>query len=486
MTEATGRLNSSVTPEARDIVLTRTDTPEAREELRIGAEVDRAHLVMLATEGLLDRAAAGTILAAISELETNGFSAVFAASMPRGPYLAYEAAIDELVGGGRGGAMHLGRSRNDRTATVHRISMRADLTTTFEVASRLLDALLDGAKRHSSSMLLARTHGQTAQPSTFGHYLGALASATLRDIEGFVAAFDEIEACPLCAGAVAGTTVPVNARLVSDLLGFQHPIANSHDAIASRNYVLRIAGAAAILGITLSRTSRDLQYALSDQVVSLALPDDLVGSSSMMPQKRNPFLLEHVDGKAGLLVGNFVAAATAMHCSSFTNTIAANAEAQSVVADTCRRLREACLLLALMVERISGETARNESLARDSMASATALAEQVSLSSGKPFREVHHAIGAIISEVLSEGAGFDDVVARVGSRFGQHIPRCRFDPVLVATQMARFGGGPASDDAASDLARIHDALQTVRGALDRRRARWSESHYHLSQVVAQW
>ena len=159
------------------------------------------------------------------------------------------------------------------------------------------------------------THYQAAVPTTYGHHLGGVAGAIDRDLEALAAASAGLDTSPLGAGVGHGTTQPIAPVRTAALLGFERPAPHSLDAVASRDVVLRLLAAAAVLGVTASRLAADLLLWTTAEFAFLELPDELVGSSSAMPQKRNPFLLEHVKGRSARAAGAFVAAATAMHAS---------------------------------------------------------------------------------------------------------------------------------------------------------------------------
>src|SRR5262249_17458275 len=202
-------------------------------------------------------------------------------------------------------------ARNDLNATVLRIRLRQPILRLLSESLRLQAVLLRRARKFRRIVMPAYTHYQAAVPVTYGHYLAGVAGALERDILGLIEGSRELDFCPLGAGSVGGTTLPIDQQRTASLLGFSGPVLHSIDAVASRDIVTRMLAAISILGITLSRLAADLLLWTTSEFGFLKLPDRLVGSSSMMPQKRNPFILEHVQGRSAAAIGAFVAAATA-------------------------------------------------------------------------------------------------------------------------------------------------------------------------------
>lgn len=165
-------------------------------------------------------------------------------------------------------------------------------------ASRLLAALIHRARAEAALVMPGYTHLQPAQPVTLGHYLSGVACAVVRDVRGLTSAIDGMGVCPLGAGALAGTTLPIRPLRTAELLGFDKPVKHSLDAVATRDFVLRLLSASAIFGVTLTRLASDLLLWSSAEFGLISFPDRLSGSSSMMPQKKNAFPLELIQGRA--------------------------------------------------------------------------------------------------------------------------------------------------------------------------------------------
>uniref|UniRef100_A0AAU2W0J1 argininosuccinate lyase n=1 Tax=Streptomyces sp. NBC_00008 TaxID=2903610 RepID=A0AAU2W0J1_9ACTN len=443
------------------------------QELCAISEVDRAHLIVLTERGIVDRDRAAALLRAIEELRGQDFAPVRARPMPRGVHLACEGPLIEQLGERTGGILHTGRSRNDLNATTTRLKVRGPYLALIDAADRLAGVLLDKAGEYQGVVMPAYTHGQPAVPIGYGHYLAGVAGAVLR--ASLLDAGRQIDVNPLGAGAIGGTSVPIDPRRTAELLGFSSAAPNSVDAVASRDFVLDLLSASAVLGVALARTGQDLSTWTSEEFGLLRVGDTLVGSSSMMPQKRNPFLLEHIQGRSAASLGAFVGAATAMTTGGYTNAIAVGTEAAHHLWPGLSDTTDAVTLLNLVVAGTEPEPERERMTERavDGFTSATYLAERLVLD-GTPFRSAHHLVGETVLGALDSGRSLVDAARLPAVEDGGLAPG------LVA-QACAHGGGPGSTaDGTSALATRRDVLKAE---LTARRTRWSDGSALLNRAV---
>ena len=479
--EHTGRLQQSVTDEARRILFGATSDAAIDADLRHIAEVDRAHLVMLAERRLIPAAHARGLLAAIDALAASGFAALRGQPAPRGVYLLYEDHLIRTLGPEVGGMLPTGRSRNDLGATIFRLRLRAPVLALLGEAQRLLAILVRRAERYRGVCMPAYTHYQAAVPISYGHYLAGVACAITRDADGLAAASAELDTCALGAGAVGGTTLPIDAERTAALLGVRRPVAHSIDAVASRDLALRLLAGAAILGVTLSRAATDLLLWTSSELGLLWLPDHLVGSSSMMPQKRNAFLLEHVQGRSTAALGALVTAATAMHAKPFTNSIAVGTEGVAPLEGALRATREASLLLRLV---LAGATPQPEAMAARAAAgytTATELANRLVATGQLSFRSAHHAVGALVQGAIARGEPLDRAVADWPLAGAAELGG--LDPAAVA-QASAYGGGPGDRSMDACLQELRAGWRERAAAIALRRRGWQAAAHQLDAEVA--
>ena len=481
--ENTGRISRSISPSARRILFGDNANESIGAELKYISQVDRAHLVMLSECGLIESSRATKLLWLIRELEASGFAPLADKSAVRGLYLLYEDYLIERLGTETGGILHTARSRNDLNATVLLIRLRSPYLKLLREASRLLAVLLRRARCFAGTVMPAYTHYQAAVPITYGHYLAGIASALARDINGVLETGVDLSRCPLGAGAVGGTSFPIHTGRTAELLGFEASVAHSIDAVASRDFILRLLSGATILGVTLSRLATDLLTWTTAEFGFLELPDQLVGSSSMMPQKRNPFLLEHVQGRSSSALGAFVSAATAMHAKPFTNSISVGTEAVSHVWPALQNITEAALLARLVV---SGAKPIPEAMlerAERGYITATEFANRLVTCQGMPFRNAHHTVGALISEAIENHDSLPQVIAQWQGAGDCASSFAGLDSESVARSSVH-GGGPGDASLRSCL----QILQSEWGRLTRARReqedRWTTAEKALRAAVS--
>ena len=480
--EDTGRLRKILDWRARAIVFGDCAASAVDDELRFQVDIDRAHLVMLVERNLLPQASARQLLAAIDTLVAQDFAPLRHRPAPRGSYLLYEQWLIETLGESIGGAAHLGRSRNDIAATMLRLRMRPACTCLVRELLRLLVVLIRRGHRYATLTMPIYTHYQAAAPVTYGHYLAGVALALLRDLQGIEDACHDLDRCPLGAGAAGGTTVPIDTDRTARLLGFRRGVQHATDAVASRDGALRLLAATTVLGVTLSRLAADLLLWSTAEFDLVRFPDELVGSSSMLPQKRNPFLLEHIQGRAGAPLGAFTAATMAMHAKPFSNSVVVGTSGVLPLWKALGDITDATLLARLMVAGAGPRGDRMHQLAADGFTPATELANQLVREAGLSFRQAHHRIGELVTIAAGRGEALEAVAAEFFVSLGLPADLARTDPGAIGASAA-YGGGPAL----ASLARVLTDLRkewsaAARRLADRRRA-WREARRELAAAV---
>ncbi len=434
-------------------------------------DINQAHLLMLHRAGLVAGEPAARIARALVRIEEEGPDAFELDPAREDAFFNYEAKLIALAGPD-GGRLHIGRSRNDILATHDRMRARDLLLDLADALAAVQDAALAGAERHAAAVMPGYTHLQPAQPITYGFYLAGVAQSTARDARRLSQAWEDADLCPLGAGALAGTSFPVDRVHVAQLLGFPGIVGHALDAVASRDFALEILSAMMIAGVGWSRVAQDFYVWTTAEFGLLQFPDGVAGTSSIMPQKKNPVLLEHLKGKGAHLLGLLTAAAATIRGTHFTHSGDASRESMRSFWEAGDECLSALKLLALAVRSAEPDREMMRRRAAEDFSTVTDLADEIVRRSGISFREAHHVVGAVVREALSRGMGAHQIdsgmidaaaTAELGRRLdmpGDLVARC-LDPER-SVAMRTLPGGPAQRPLAELVANSRIWLQAAR------------------------
>jgi len=418
--KVTERLAEAAAPEVVEYLY----LPRLREEFGSSfahmTAVNRAHVLMLAKQRIISLPAARKILRALAALERRGVRGFRLDPQLEDTYFNYEAAVIKLTGTDIGGQMHTARSRNDLGATITRLMIRDTLLEYVPLLFQARRTALAQARRYASIVMPGYTHLQPAQPLTFGHYLVGIAAALERDTRRIAGAYESANRSALGACALAGTTFPIDRALPARLLGFDGIVEHTLDAVASRDFALELLAGWAIFGLTCSRLAQDCYIWFTHEFGSVDFPDRVAGTSSIMPQKKNPVVLEHLKGKPAHLLAAFVSMAAAVKMTNFTNTVDGNRESTHWLWHARDEARACAVLLNLVLATARPNAALLEARARADFSTATDLADLLVRSGRMSFREAHHVVGGVVREAIAAGLRADqiggDLVDRVARR----------------------------------------------------------------------
>ncbi len=366
----------------------------------------RAHAEMLAAVGVIsadDNKAIQKGLDAIAgEIERGEFTYSKALE---DIHMNIEARLKELIGE-PAGRLHTARSRNDQVATDFRLWTRTACESTAIGLRLLCKALAQKALENADAVMPGFTHLQTAQPVTFGHHLLAYAEMFSRDAGRFDDAAKRMNECPLGAAALAGTSFPIDRKRTAKALGFDHPCANSLDAVSSRDFAMEAMAAAAIAATHLSRLGEELVIWTSAPFNFVRLSDAFSTGSSIMPQKRNPDAAELVRAKVGRIVGSLNSLLIVMK----GLPMAYAKDMQEDKATTFQCFDDLALALAAMAGMIEDLIVNRDAMkqaAGGGYSTATDLADWLVRTLNMPFRDAHHVTGAVVALAEKKGATLD-------------------------------------------------------------------------------
>jgi argininosuccinate lyase len=421
----------------------------------------KAHVRGLARVGLLTDEERDTVLAALDqvgvEMETGSFAFT---DSDEDIHTAIERRVTEIAGPA-GGKLHTARSRNDQVATDLRLWCKRELR---DVALRLVEmqeALLEQALEAGDTYLPGYTHLQRAQPVLLSHHLMAHGWALGRDVSRLLDTIDRLDVSPLGAGALAGSSLPIDPVGNADDLGFAKPFDNSLDAVSDRDFVAEAVFDLALIGIHLSRIGEEWVLWTSGEFGFARLDDGYSTGSSMLPQKKNPDIAELARGKSGRLIGNL----TGLLATLKGLPMAYNRDLQEdkePLFDSVEQVTLAVAALTGMIATATFNADAMQSAADEETMAATDLAEFL-VRGGMPFREAHAVVGAHVQKCLAGEGTLSELVA-ADPLLGDEAALLVRPGVGVTMRSSRGAAGPEARDAQveSYRAMLADELRSIR------------------------
>ncbi len=439
-------------PVYRDTVLAPLFDIARRHHAAGFARIDRAHLVMLAETGILPRPVAGDIARALAaiEAEVDPAAQVYDGSVEDW-FFQVEAELAARLGPDAAGRLHTARSRNDIDHTLFKMALKARIDAFLGQARGLLAALIDKADAEIATPIVAYTHGQPAQPTTFGHYLAAAVEVLIRDIERVEAARVLSDLCSMGAAAITTSGFPIDRARVARLLGFAAPQRNSYGCIAAVDYITASYSAVELTLLHLGRVIQDLQVWSAFEVGQIRVPDAFVQVSSIMPQKRNPVPIEHMRHLASQGAGQARMMLGIMHNTPFTDMNDSEGESQQAGHAAFAAAGRVLDLMAAFMSAVRIDGARVEANIRRACITITELADTLVRDEGLSFREAHGIAAAVARAVVAAetdlaSGGFAPFADAFEAATGRQaaMDAARFAEVVSATHFIalrdRFGG----------------------------------------------
>jgi argininosuccinate lyase len=416
----------------------------------------RAHVHMLSTVGLLTTEEYKVIIAALDRVEQELTAGTFAfAPTDEDIHTAIERRVTEIAGV-TGAKLHTGRSRNDQIALDLRLYLRREARRQLERIHALQEVLLRRAEDAGDLALPGYTHLQRAQPVLLAHHLLAHFWALGRDLDRWRDGMRRADVSPLGAGALAGSSLPLDPVSVAAEMGFAATFENSLDAVADRDFVAEALFVAALTQVHLSRLGEEIVLWSSDEFGFMRLADAYATGSSMLPQKKNPDIAELARGKAGRLIGDltgFLATLKGLPL-SYNRDLQEDKEPLFDALDTC------ALSLSALTGLLATATFVDDRMAHaadSAFNAATDLAEYL-VEHGTPFREAHAIVGTLVRQSIERNVPLEELVS-TDPRLG---PECL--PLLepgsaVRRRTSPGGGGPEPVGRQLDKARARLAQQ---------------------------
>lgn len=417
-----------------------------------------AHVTMLQAAEIIAKDDAIAIANALGDM----LEEAQAGTLPLDPcaedvHMAVEALLTERLGD-RGKRMHTARSRNDQVALDLRLYLAEQNVKLQAETESVIRALVDVAKEHTESLMPGYTHLQIAQPVTFAHHLLAYAQMFVRDLERLEACNARTRYNPLGAGALAGTSYPINRHLTTQLLGFHAPTENSMDSVSDRDFVLELASVLSIVQMHLSRLCEELIVFSSNEFGFVSMDDAFSTGSSIMPQKKNPDMAELIRGKTGRVYGALMALLTMMK----GLPLAYNKDMQEdkePIFDACDTVLACLEIMAPMLASMTVHTGRMREAAALGYINATDCADYLT-KKGMPFRDAYRITGEIVAHCAEQGISLEELPMEIYRNFSPEFGEDLFDAIKIENSLhARTTfGGPAASAVQEQIARLEDKL----------------------------
>ncbi len=412
-----------------------------------------AHARMLARQGIISGAEAEQIVAGLeailADIEAGNFE--FKVSL-EDIHMNIEARLIERIGP-VGGKLHTARSRNDQVALDVRLYLRDELKEIGAFLDALQESLLAQAEKNLAVIMPGYTHLQTAQPILFAHHMLAYYEMFRRDADRMADVARRLNVLPLGAGALAGTTFPIDREFVAEQLGFDGVTRNSLDSVSDRDFALEFCGSSSILMMHLSRLSEELILWSSADFHFIDLSDAFCTGSSIMPQKKNPDVPELVRGKTGRVYGNLVSLLTLMK----SLPLAYNKDMQEdkePLFDTIDTVKGSLKIFADMIAQMEVRAENMRRAAARGFSTATDVADYV-VRKGIPFRNAHEIVGKTVRYCIENKKDIPELSLEEFRQFSPVIEADIYDFVTLEASVnaRRATGGTAREAVEREIAR---------------------------------
>ena len=442
-----GRLHKKFDEDASEYIYGRR-AGEQRELFDAHLWMHKAHVVMLAEEGSIPMDQAVEILVALRKLNSD--------DVELDPRLGdvYTNTERHLIGmiGEVAGAMHTGRSRNDLSATATRMMTRDQIEGVIAKTVELQGILIGKAEEHLETIMPGYTHLQHAQPITFAHWAMAYSDFLAHDVQRLEDTLKRTNLSTLGAAALAGTGHVIDRYRTAELLGFDGIVENSLQCVASRDYLLETVFALTLMMNTLNRLHEDLSLWATDEFGMVELDDAFAGTSSIMPQKKNPLLQETVRGRAATQIGRLTAALAVFKDLPMGHNFDTY-EANLVLDASVDELSESLHITGRVMETLGVKADRMEENLASAYITATELTDAMVRDAGVPFRTAHQIVGALVRRAIEEGLKLSEVPLETIQEVSAEVAGRKLDLTEEAVRQAtdprtnverrKSTGGPA-------------------------------------------
>ncbi|UCE57850.1 MAG: argininosuccinate lyase [Candidatus Bathyarchaeota archaeon] len=387
----------------KDVVKFTSSIKSDRRLLKSVIKINQAHVAMLMEQKIIEWPHGSKLLQALSQLEPK----IKLKPSLEDVHVALEEEVNKKVGQEIGGNLHIAKSRNDQVSTAIKMELRQNLLDLMNSVTKLQETIRKLAEKHIRTVVPGHTHLHPAQPVTFAHYLLSYLDMLERDLHRLEETYQRVNLCPMGAGALATSSFPIDRDRVAELLGFSEVLENSIDAVGSRDFVLETMADLTIISIDVSRLVEDLILWSSPNFGIVELPDRFSFTSSIMPQKKNPDVLEVIRARTSHVIGNFLATAATLKAlpSSY------NMDFQEITPglwESLENVRNSLTILSKLVAelKVFKNVFHKPFL---SFSTSTELANMLVRKHKVPFRTAHRIVGSLTKILTEQKSTFSDL-----------------------------------------------------------------------------
>lgn len=366
-----------------------------------------AHATMLAKCGVITEDEADVIIQGLKELKQKASKGELEYSAKlEDIHLNIEHHLTELIGP-TGGKLHTARSRNDQVATDMHLYLKEQVSEIIELITEFQKSLVNQAEQNIETLMPGYTHLQRAQPISFAHHLMAYFWMLERDKQRYIDSMKRINLSPLGAGALAGTTFPIDRHMTAEILGFEGIYENSLDAVSDRDFILEFLSGSSMLMMHLSRLCEETILWSSQEFQFIELSDAFTTGSSIMPQKKNPDMAELIRGKTGRVYGSLMGLLTVLKGLPLAYNKDMQEDKEGMF-DTVKTVKGSLKIFAGMISTMKVKEEKMAKSVKNDFSNATELADYLA-AKGVPFREAHEIVGKLVLECIRKGCYLADL-----------------------------------------------------------------------------
>ncbi len=423
-------------------------------------EGSKAHVTMLKKCGILSAEEADQILGGLNELEDKAAEGSLSFSTQyEDIHLNLEKLLIDTVGE-VGGKLHTGRSRNDQIATDMHLFLKKRVEEVIGLIEEFQGAIVKQAEDHIETMIPGYTHLQRAQPISFAHHLMTYYWMLDRDKDRLKDSMKRIDLSPLGAGALAGTTFPIDRAYSAELLGFSGVYENSLDAVSDRDFILEFLSNSAILMTHLSRLAEEFILWSTEEFHFIELDDSFTTGSSIMPQKKNPDMAELVRGKTGRVNGNLVSLLTVLKGLPLAYNKDMQEDKEGMF-DTVKTVIGSLKIFTGMMDTMKVNKDVMEEAVGTDFSNATELADYLA-AKGMPFRKAHEVVGKLVLHCIEQGYYLKDVTLATYQQHSELIESDIYDIIAPSAAVKRRNsyGGTGFEQVKIQIEKAKGALVT--------------------------